>query len=154
MSVKPIPDGYRTITPCIVVENGLEALDFYRRAFGAEVVRKLVMGDKLMHSEVRIGDSLICVNDPFPEFDTDAPKPGEPLPASLLIYTEAVDALYDRAIAAGATELNRPADQFHGDRAGSLKDPYGHRWALATHTEDMSEEEMQRRTEEAMGAAT
>ena len=153
MSVKPIPDGYRTITPCIVVENGLEALGFYERAFGAEVVRKLVMGDKLMHSEIRIGDSLVNVNDPFEEFGIAAPKPDEPLPASLLIYTEDVDALYDRAIAAGATELNRPADQFHGDRAGSLKDPYGHRWALATHTEDMSEEEMQRRTEEAMGAA-
>jgi PhnB protein len=153
MSVKPIPDGYRTITPCIVVENGLEALAFYERAFGAEVVRKLVMGDKLMHSELRIGDSLVNVNDPFPEFGTDAPKADEPLPASLLLYTEDVDALYDRAIAAGATELNRPADQFHGDRAGSLKDPYGHRWALATHTEDMSEEEMQRRTEEVMGAS-
>jgi PhnB protein len=104
-----------------------------------------------MHAELRIGDSLINVNDPFPDFGTDAPKPGEPLPASMLIYTEDVDALYDRAIAAGASELNRPADQFHGDRAGSLKDPYGHRWALATHTEDMSEEEMQRRTEEVMG---
>ena len=82
-----------------------------------------------------------------------APKPDEPLSASILIYTEDVDALYDRAIAAGATELNRPADQFHGDRAGSLKDPYGHRWMLATHTEDMSEEEMQRRTEEAMAGS-
>jgi PhnB protein len=79
-----------------------------------------------------------------------APKPDEPLSSSILIYTEDVDALYDRAIEAGATELNRPSDQFHGDRAGSLKDPYGHRWMLATHTEDMSEEEMQRRTEEAM----
>jgi PhnB protein len=150
MSVKPIPDNYRTITPCIVVENGLDALDFYQRAFGAEVVRKLVLDGKLMHSELRIGDSLVCVNDPFPEFGTGAPEPGQLLPASLLIYTEDVDALYDRAIAAGATELNRPADQFHGDRAGSLMDPFGHRWALATHTEDMSEEEMQRRTEEVM----
>src|ERR687898_2882445 len=103
MSVKSIPDGYRTITPCIVVSNGLEALGFYERAFGAEVVRKLVMGGKLMHAELRIGDSLINVNDPFPDFGTDAPKPDEPLPASLLIYTEDVDALYDRAIAAGAT---------------------------------------------------
>jgi PhnB protein len=153
MSVKPIPDGYRTITPCIVVENGLEALDFYRRAFGAEVVRKLVMDGKLMHSELRIGDSLFSVSDPFEDFGLAAPKAGEPLSSSILIYTEDVDALYDRAIAAGGTELNRPSDQFHGDRAGSLKDPFGHRWMLATHTEDMSEEEMQRRTEEAMAGS-
>ena len=76
MSVKPIPDGYRTITPCLVVDGGLEALGFYERAFGAEVVRKLVMGDKLMHAELRIGDSLINVNDPFPDFGTDAPEAG------------------------------------------------------------------------------
>ena len=150
MSVKPIPDGYRSITPCLVVENGLEALGFYERAFGAEVVRKLVMGGKLMHSELRLGDSIFTVSDPFEDFGLAAPAPDAPVSGSILIYTEDVDALYDRAIAAGATELNRPADQFHGDRAGSLKDPYGHRWMLATHIEDMSEEEMQRRTEEAM----
>ena len=79
MSVKPIPDGYRTITPCIVVSNGLEALGFYERAFGAEVVRKLVMGDKLMHSELRIGDSLFSVSDPFEDFGLAAPVAGEPV---------------------------------------------------------------------------
>ena len=152
MSVKPIPDGYRTITPCLVVSDGLEAIGFYERAFGAEVVRKLVMGGKLMHAELRIGDSLINVNDPFEEFGIAAPKPDEPLPASMLIYTEDADAFYTRAVEAGATGVNPPADQFHGDRAGSLRDPYGHRWMIATHTEDMSEEEMQRRTEEAMSS--
>ncbi len=150
MTVKPIPEGYHTLTPHLTVGTGLEALEFYERAFGAEIVRKLVMGGKVMHAELRIGDSLVNVNDPFEEFGIAAPKPDEPLPASMLIYTEDVDALYDRAIGAGATELNRPADQFHGDRAGSLRDPFGHRWSLATHTEDMSEEEMQRRTEAAM----
>jgi len=154
MTAKPIPEGYHSLTPNLTVAAGLEAIDFYAKAFGAEVVRKLVMGGKLMHSELRIGDSLVCVNDPFPEFGTDAPKVDEPLPASMLIYTEDVDALYDRALAAGATEINRPSDQFHGDRAGSLRDPFGHRWMLATHTEDMSEEEMQRRTEEAMAGST
>jgi PhnB protein len=152
MSVKPIPEGYHTLTPNLTVANGLEALDFYAEAFGAEVIRKLVMGGKVMHSELRLGDSIFSVSDPFEDFGLAAPKPGEPLSASILIYTEDVDALYDRALAAGATELNRPSDQFHGDRAGSLKDPYGHRWTLATHTEDMSEEEMQRRTEEAMSS--
>lgn len=150
MPVKPIPEGFHTLTPHLTVDRGLEALTFYERAFGAHTVRKLEMGGKLMHAELRLGDSMLSVSDPFEEFGLGAPKPGEPLPASILIYTEDVDALYDRALAAGATELNRPADQFHGDRAGSLKDPFGHRWMLATHTEDMSEEEMQRRTEEAM----
>src|SRR6476660_7192785 len=144
MTAKPIPEGYHSLTPNLTVDRGLEALDFYAQAFGAEVVRKL------MHSELRIGDSIFSVSDPFEDFGLAAPAEGQPLSSSILIYTEDVDALYDRALAAGATELNRPSDQFHGDRAGSLKDPYGHRWMLATHTEDMSEEEMQRRTEEAM----
>src|SRR3954453_10480141 len=152
MSAKPIPEGYHTLTPNLTVANGLEALEFYERAFGAQVLRKLVMGGKLMHSELRLGDSIFSVSDPFADFGIDAPG-GGPLSSSLLLYTEDVDALYERAIAAGATELNRPADQFHGDRAGSLKDPFGHRWMLATHLEDMTEEDMQRRTEEAMASS-
>jgi PhnB protein len=154
MTVKPIPEGYHSLTPNLTVSSGLEALDFYANAFGAEVVRKLVMGGKLMHSELRIGDSIFSVSDPFEDFGLAAPVADAPLSSSILIYTEDVDALYDRAIAAGASELNRPSDQFHGDRAGSLKDPYGHRWMLATHTEDMSEEEMQRRTEKAMAGSS
>ena len=154
MTVKPIPEGHHTLTPNLTVQNGLEALSFYERAFGAEVLRKLVMSGKLMHAELRLGDSIFSVSDPFEEFGLGAPEPGKPVSQSLLIYAEDVDALYDRAIAAGATELNRPADQFHGDRAGSLRDPFGHRWMLATHTEDMSEAEMQRRTEEAMAGST
>ena len=150
MSVKPIPEGFHSVTPVLAVNGGVEALGFYERAFGAEIRLKLVMGGKLMHSELRIGDSIFSVSDPFEDFGLAAPAEGQPLSSSILIYTEDVDALYDRALAAGATELNRPSDQFHGDRAGSLKDPYGHRWMLATHTEDMSEAEMQRRTEEAM----
>jgi PhnB protein len=153
MTAKPIPEGFHSLTPVLTVANGLEALDFYEQAFGAEVLRKLVMGGKLMYSELRLADSIFSVNDPFEDYGMAAPKPDEPISVSILIYTEDVDALYDRAIAAGATELNRPADQFHGDRAGSLKDPYGHKWMLATHTEDMSEEEMQRRTEEAMAGS-
>jgi len=153
MSVKPIPEGHHTVTPVLAVEGGVEALDFYERAFGAEVRLKLVMGGKLMHSELLIGDSIVSVSDSFPEYGSVAPDPAAPVPVALLIYTEDVDALYDRAIAAGAVDVNRPNDTFHGDRAGSLRDPYGHRWMLATHTEDVSEEELQRRTEEAMGAA-
>ena len=153
-TVQPIPAGFSTVTPNLVVADGAAAIDFYERAFGAEVRLKLVMGGKLMHSELRIGDSIFSVSDPFEDFGLAAPAEGQPLSSSILIYTEDVDALYDQALAAGATELNRPSDQFHGDRAGSLKDPYGHRWMLATHTEDMSEEEMQRRTEEAMAGSS
>ncbi len=150
MTAKPIPDGYRSITPNLTVDRGLEALDYYARAFGAEVVRKLVLGGKLMHGELRIGDSLITVAEPFP--GSAAPDPGQPVPAAVLLYTEDVDAVYARAVREGATPVNEPADQFHGDRAGSLRDPFGHRWMLATHIEDMSEAEMQRRLEEAMSS--
>ena len=148
---QPIPEGYRTITPGLVVDNGVEAIDFYERAFGAELVRRLEMGGKIMHAELRIGDSLITVNDEMPDYGFKAPDHEAPVPSSLLIYTEDADALHAQAVAAGATEINPVSDQFHGDRAGSVRDPYGHRWAIATHTEDMSAEEMQRRMESAMG---
>jgi PhnB protein len=146
----PIPDPYRSLTPSLVVDGGVEAIDFYRRAFGAEVVRKLEMGGKIMHAELRIGDSLFTLSDAMPDFGFVAPGPDGDQHSSILIYTEDVDALYARAVEAGAETINPPSDQFHGDRAGSVRDPYGHRWALATHTEDMTEEEMQRRMEEAM----
>jgi PhnB protein len=152
MTAKPIPDGFHAVTPSLNVDRGLEALDFYERAFGGTTERRLVMDGKLMYGEVRIGGSLVMVSDAFPEFGSVAPDPEQPVPASLMIYTEDVDALYARAIEAGAIAVNEPADQFHGDRAGSLRDPFGHRWMLATHTEDMSEAEMQRRMEEAMSA--
>ncbi len=133
----------------LAVDGGVEALGFYERAFGAEVLRRLVLGDKLMHSELRVGNSIVCVSDSFPEYGSVAPKADQPVPVALMIYTEDVDALFARAVEAGATSVNEPNDTFHGDRAGSLRDPYGHRW-MCTHIEDMSEAEMQRRTEEAM----
>jgi PhnB protein len=145
---QPIPEGFHTLTPSLVVEDGPAALEFYERAFGATIRRKLEMGGKLMHCELQLGDSIFTVNEPFPE--SRAPEPGEANTVSLLIYVEDADALQDRAEKAGATIINRVADQFHGDRAGSLRDPFGHRWMLATHTEDMSEEEMRRRMEEVM----
>jgi PhnB protein len=154
MSVKPIPEGYHTVTPVLAVEGGVEALAFYERAFGAQVLRRLVLGGKLMHSELRVGSSIVCVNDSFPQFGSVAPDPDGPVPVALMIYTEDADALYAQAVEAGATGVNPPADQFHGDRAGSLRDPYGHRWMIVTHIEDMSEEEMQRRTEEAMSGSS
>ena len=150
MSVKPIPEGFHSVTPVLAVEGGVEALGFYERAFGAEVRLKLVMGGKLMHSELRVGDSIFCISDSFPEFGSVAPDPNGPMPVALMIYTEDVDGLYARAVEAGATAVNEPNDTFHGNRAGSLRDPYGHRWMIVTHIEDLTEEELQRRTEEAM----
>jgi PhnB protein len=147
---KPIPEGFHTLTPSLVVDDGPAALDFYERAFGATVRRKLEMGGKLMYCELQLGSSIFLVNEPFAE--SRAPEPGEPNTVSLLVYVEDADALQERAEAAGATIINRVADQFHGDRAGSLRDPFGHRWMLATHTEDMSDEEMTRRMEAAMAS--
>jgi PhnB protein len=152
MSVQPIPAGFSTVTPVLAVEGGVEALGFYEKAFGAEVRLKLVMGGKLMHSELKIGDAIVCVSDSFPEFGSVAPSAEEPVPVALMIYTEDCDAVYKQAVDAGATAVNEPNDTFHGDRAGSLRDPYGHRWMIVTHIEDMSQEEMQRRTEEAMSS--
>jgi PhnB protein len=147
---KPIPDGFHSVTPNLVVDGGLDALDFYTRAFGAEVGRKLAAGDKLMYAEMRIGDSLVTVCDAMPEYGMEAPDRDAGVPLSLMIYTEDADALHARAVEAGATSINEVTDQFHGDRAGSVRDPFGHRWAIATHTEDMSGEEMQRRMDEWM----
>jgi PhnB protein len=149
---KPIPEGYHSITPGLVVARGSEALDFYQRAFGAELVRKLELDGKLMHAELRIGDSIFTLSEAFPEWGIVAPSPEHPNTTSLMIYAEDAGALQDRAVKAGAELLNKVSEQFHGDRAGSVRDPYGHRWILATHTEDMSEEEMQRRMEEAMAS--
>jgi PhnB protein len=151
MPVNPIPEGFHTVTPCLTVSGGVEALSFYGRAFGAETLRKLVLDGKLMHSEVRIGNSIVCFNDPFPEYGSAAPD-GEALPAAMMLYVEDVDAWHARALAAGATELTAPNDTFHGDRASSVRDPYGHRWMIVSRIEELSEEELQRRTEEAMAA--
>src|SRR3954467_2999443 len=113
MTVKPIPEGFHTVTPVLTVEGGVEALSFYERAFGAEVQRRLVMGGKLMHSELRVGDSIVCVSDPFPEDGSGRPPAEQPVPVALMIYTEDVDALYARAVEAGATAVNEPNDTFH-----------------------------------------
>jgi PhnB protein len=146
----PIPPGHSTLTPNIVVEGGQEALDFYTRAFGGTVVLRLDMGDKLMHGEVQIGDSVLSVSDPFPDHGFVAPD-GDATSQSLSIWVEDCDAVHARAVAAGATELSAPADQFHGDRVGTLRCPYGHRWIIASRIREMTQDEMQEAMEEAFG---
>lgn len=153
MNAKPIPEGYHSVTPYLIVDRGNEAVDFYKKAFGATEIMRMPAGDKLAHAEIRIGDSVIMLSDEWPDMGILSPKSRGGCTAGLMIYVEDVDSAFPRAIAAGAT-VDRPVEnQFYGDRSGTLIDPFGHRWTLSTHVEDVSEEEMQRRmADQAPGA--
>jgi len=149
MAVKPIPEGYHTLTPYLVVQGAAAALDFYARAFGAtELVRMADPSGKVGHAEMRIGDSPFMLADEHPEVDAVAPPATGGRYATFLIYVPDVDAVFERAIAAGATEVRPIRLQFYGDRSGKLRDPYGHEWTLATHVEDVPPDEMKRRMQE------
>jgi PhnB protein len=151
MAVQPVPEGYHTVTPYLAVENAAEAIDFYQRAFGAkERVRMSGPGDSIMHAELEIGDSLVMLSDPFPQASTTPPKELGGTSVSIMAYVEDIDAVYKQAVEAGATSLMEPDDMFWGDRFGSVQDPFGHSWTIATHVEDVEPEEMQRRSEEFM----
>jgi PhnB protein len=146
MAVKPIPDGYHTVTPYLIVKDAARALEFYRSAFGAEEAMRFEMpGGKIGHAEIRIGDSAVMLADEFPEMNAVGPASLGGTTVSLLLYSEDVDARFDRAVAAGATVVRPVADQFYGDRTGTVKDPFGHQWTISTHVEDVSREEMDRR---------
>jgi PhnB protein len=152
MSVKPIPEGYHTLTPFMTVRDAERAIDFYKRAFGAEE-RGVMKGPdgKVMHAELKIGDSIIMLADEFPDFGVVSPESqGGGTSMGLHIYIEDVDAAFDRAVKAGAKVEMPVMEQFWGDRYGKLKDPFGHRWSIATHTRDLSREEMKRGMDEAM----
>ena len=144
-NVNPIPEGFSTATPNLVVDDGAAAIDFYERAFGAEVQTRLEAGGMLVHAALRIGDSLVTVCDAMPAHGFVAPDRDAPVSAWITLYVEDADAVNARALEAGATQINAIEDHIHGDRAGSVRDPFGHRWAVATHIEDISDEEMQRR---------
>ena len=144
--VQSIPTGYHTVTPYLIVRNAAAALDFYKKAFGAvELMRFPGPGGKLMHAEIKIGDSPVMLADEMPDEGHVGPQTLGGAAVSLLLYVENVDARFAQAIAAGATVKRAVADQFYGDRTGTLADPFGHVWSLATHKEDVSMEEMQRR---------
>jgi PhnB protein len=149
MSVQPIPDGYHSVTPYIIVDGAADAIQFYERAFGATEVFRLPMGDKVGHAEIKIGNSHIMLADEFPERDIKGPKSRGGVTSSLMIYVEDVDAAFKRAIDAGGKVDGDMAvkNQFYGDRSGTLVDPYGHKWTLGTHVEDVSEDEIRRRME-------
>ena len=151
-SVKPIPEGYPRVSPYLVVDGASAAIDFYSLIFGAvERMRMSGPDGKVGHAELAIGDSVVMLADEFPEMDAIGPKQVGGTPVTLSIYVEDVDATVDRAVGAGAKVLRPVQDQFYGDRSGQFEDPFGHRWSVATHIEDLSPEEMAKRSAEAMG---
>ncbi len=148
MGVKPIPDGYHSVTPYLTIDGAEEAIRFYERALGATEMLRLPMGGKIGHAEIRIGDSMVMISDEWPDYGKLGPKSRGGATSSLMVYVEDVDAAFDRAIAAGG-KVERPVeDQFYGDRSGSFTDPFGHSWTLSTHVEDVPEDEMRRRMDE------
>ena len=151
MPTKPIPEGYHTLTTYIAVDNAAEAIEYYTRAFGAkETVRMDAPGGAIGHAELQIGDSTIMLADPFPQSSTKPPIELGGTTASLLMYVEDVDAAVKKAVDAGGTVTMEPDDQFWGDRMGSVTDPYGHVWQIATHVEDLTPEEIAERGKAAM----
>jgi PhnB protein len=150
--VKPIPDGYTTLTPHLAVTGAAAAIEFYKRAFGAEeLMRMPAPGGKVMHAELQIGNARFMLADEFPDWGVRSATSLGGSPVSLLIYVDDADAAYDRAVKAGATPTMPLANQFWGDRYGKLKDPYGLEWAIATHVEEVSPEECMRRAAQQFG---
>jgi PhnB protein len=147
-STQAIPKGYHSVTPSIVVAGAAKAIDFYKKALGAEEVMRFPGPDgSVMHAEIRIGDSTIMLGDEMPEQGGRSPKSYGGTPVSFFVYKENVDAAWKRAVDAGAKEIMPLDNQFWGDRTGCLEDPFGHRWWLAQHVEDLTQEELQKRGE-------
>jgi len=151
MAVKHIPDGYRSVTPYLVVNNAAGAIDFYKRAFGAqEVVRMDGPPGKIGHAELRIGDSMIMLSDEMPGAGTRSPQSLGGTTMGVFLYVDDVDKVYQTAVSAGGKADMPPAKMFWGDRYGKLTDPFGHSWSLATHVEDVAPAEMKKRMQEEM----
>ena len=148
MAVKPVPDGYHSVTPGLVVHDGARALEFYKKAFGAEELFRMPMGDKIGHAEIKIGNSIVMLSDEWPDMGLLGPKNRGCTTVSLMIYVDGVDAAFKRAVDAGGTVEKPVQNEFYGDRSGTMIDPFGHRWTLATHVEDVLPEEMSRRMDD------
>jgi PhnB protein len=146
MAVKSVPDGYHTVTPYLIINGAAQALEFYKRAFGAaETVRMPDPKGRIAHAEIKIGDSMVMLADEHHEMGHRGPRTLGGTSVSILLYVPDVDTVFDRAIKAGAKSQRPVADQFYGDRMGTLEDPFGHVWTIGTHIEDVSAEEMKRR---------
>lgn len=144
--VNPIPPGYRTVTPYLVLSNAAKAIEFYQQAFGAQELSRMSGPDgKIGHAEIKIGDSIVMLSDAM--MGNRSPESFGGSPVSIFLYVEDVDSVFNQAVNAGANATMPPADMFWGDRFGKLTDPFGHLWALATHIEDVTPEEMGRRAQ-------
>lgn len=153
-TVKPIPEGYHTVTPYLILSKAAEAIEFYKKAFGAtELFRMAGPDGKIGHAELKIGDSPIMLADEYPGMGYVSPQTLGGTPVSILLYVEDVDKIFNQAVAAGGLQQLPLKDQFYGDRSGTLKDPFGHVWTIATHKEDVSPEEMDKRAASAHGGA-
>jgi PhnB protein len=149
--VKAIPEGYHSITPYLITKGASDAIEFYKRAFGATEIMRMPKPDgKIGHAELSIGDSKIMLADEYPEKGYRSPLSIGGAAVSIMLYIDKVDEVFKRALAAGAKELMPVQDQFYGDRSGTLQDPFGHMWTVATHVEDVPPEEMGRRAKEFM----
>ena len=146
MAVNPIPDGYHSVTPYLIVQGAAAALDFYTKVFGAtELFRMPGPDGRIGHAEIKIGDSPIMLADEHPEMDALGPKTIGGTPVGIMIYVANSDAMFKQAVAAGAKVIKPLQDQFYGDRSGTIEDPFGHKWTISTHIEDVSPEEIGRR---------
>lgn len=151
--VNPIPEGYPRVTPYLIVDGASDAIDFYTSVLGAtERMRMDAPGGRIGHAELEIGDSVVMLADENPEVNARGPKAFGGSPVSLMVYVEDVDAVFGRALEAGAKELRPVENQFYGDRLGAFEDPFGHEWNVASHVEDVPPEEMEKRAAEAAQA--
>jgi PhnB protein len=148
MAIKSIPDGYHSVTPYLIVKGAADAINFYKRVFGAvELMRMASPDGRIGHAELRMGDSIVMLADEHPEMGHRSPQSLGGTGVTLLLYVDRVDEVFRQAVADGAKELQPLKNQFYGDRSGTLQDPFGHRWTLATHIEDIAPDEMHRRAE-------
>jgi PhnB protein len=151
MSVKPIPDGYPRVIPYLCIDGAADAIDFYTQVLDAkERMRMGGPGGKIGHAELEIGDSVVMLSDEFPDMQQLGPKKIGGTPVNISVYVEDVDKTFDKALKAGAKELRPVENQFYGDRTGGFEDPFGHKWHVATHVEDVPPDEMEKRAAEAM----
>ena len=152
MPVKPIPEGYHTVTSYLIIDGAADAIEYYKKAFGAtELFRFPTPDGKIGHAEIKIGDSPIMLADAYPDMGYNGPKSLNGSPVSLMIYVDDVDTVFSRAVEAGASVKEAVSDKFYGDRMGTLIDPFGHVWHVGTHKEDISIEEMKKRAQGAAG---